>query len=214
MAEQTLVGSQLGYYCARAPEYDATFVPYMDPGLPAALARLRSGSVRGDVLELASGTGYWTRHLAEVATTLTCLDGSEEMIAQAQAHHLPGVEFRRQDLFDWTPDRQWDAVFFAHWLAHVPDELFDGFWAAVRQAVRPGGVVEFVDVTPQAKDLEQLDQAEPEVAVRRTLQDGRTFRIVKIFRAPQELDRRLSALGWTCDIREIHPGFLYATCRP
>ncbi|MFD7015297.1 class I SAM-dependent methyltransferase [Streptomyces sp. NPDC059928] len=213
-AEQPLIESQLGYYRARAAEYDSTFVPYMDPGLPAALERLRSGNVRGEVLELASGTGYWTRHLAELGDSVTCLDGAPEMIEEAKRHQLLNVSFQHQDLFNWSPDRQWDSVFFAHWLAHVPDEQFDAFWSAVRRAVRPDGVVEFVDVTGEARGLEQLDTQEPEVAVQRSLEDGRTFRIVKVFREPAHLERRLAELGWQCKVEEVHPGFLYATCRP
>lgn len=211
---ESLIESQLAYYRARATEYDDTFVPYMDAALPAVLDRLRAGNIRGDVLELASGTGYWTRHLAQLAERVTALDGSAEMIAEAGRHGLPNVSFRQQDLFDWTAERQWDAVFFAHWLAHVPEDRFDAFWAAVRQAVSPEGVVEFVDVTEHERRLEQQDGSEPEVAVRRTLQDGRSFRIVKLFRSPAELTERLTALGWTCRIDEVHPGFLYATCRP
>ncbi|MFB7178771.1 class I SAM-dependent methyltransferase [Streptomyces sp. NPDC056257] len=212
--QEALIDSQLGYYRARASEYDATFVPYMDPGLPSALARLRSGNIRGEVLELACGTGYWTPYLAEAGTSVTCLDGSPEMIAEASRHGLANVSFRQQDLFDWDPEQEFDSVFFAHWLAHVPDEKFDAFWASVRKAVRPGGVVEFVDVTARHRELEQQDDSEPEVAVRRSLADGRTFRIVKVFRDPAELTRRLTALGWSCEIDEIHPGFLYASCRP
>ncbi|MER5969541.1 methyltransferase domain-containing protein [Streptomyces sp. NPDC002055] len=211
---QSLTNSQLDYYRARATEYDTTFVPYMDPALPPVLDRLRAGNLTGDVLELASGTGYWTRHLSQLADRVTSLDGSAEMIAEASRHRLPNVSFRQQDLFAWTPDRSWDAVFFAHWLAHVPDDRFEAFWASVRRAVRPGGVVEFVDVTDHERRLEQRDDSEPDVAVRRTLEDGRSFRIVKVFRSPAELTERLTALGWSCRIDEVHPGFLYATCRP
>ncbi|MFG2985023.1 class I SAM-dependent methyltransferase [Streptomyces sp. NPDC048258] len=214
MTAHSLIDSQLGYYRARAAEYDSTFVPYQEAGLPAALERLRAGNIRGEVLELASGTGYWTRFLSEAADTVTCLDGSPEMIEEARRHGLANVSFQQQDLFDWTPERQWDSVFFAHWLAHVPDENFDAFWSSVRKAVRPGGVVEFVDVTGEARRLEQQDAQQPEIAVQRSLEDGRTFRIVKIFREPAELAERLGALGWTCEIDEVHPGFLYATCRP
>jgi 2-polyprenyl-3-methyl-5-hydroxy-6-metoxy-1,4-benzoquinol methylase len=211
---KSLIDSQLAYYRARAAEYDATFVPYMDAALPAVLDRLRAGNIKGDVLELASGTGYWSRHLSQLAERVTALDGSAEMIAEARRYGLPNVDFRQQDLFEWNPERQWDAVFFAHWLAHVPDDRFDAFWAALRQAVSPQGVVEFVDVTEHERRLEQQDDAEPEVAVRRTLQDGRSFRIVKVFRSPADLAERLAGLGWTCRIDEVHPGFLYATCRP
>jgi 2-polyprenyl-3-methyl-5-hydroxy-6-metoxy-1,4-benzoquinol methylase len=209
-----LVESQLDYYRARAPEYDKTFVPYMAPPLPAALRCLRAGNIRGEILEIASGTGYWTRFLVELGRSVTALDGSAEMIAVArQRGGLAEVAFQQADLFAWTPDRQWDTVFFAHWLAHVPDEHFDRFWAAVRAAVRPGGVVEFVDVTAFERRIETADQKAPEVAVERSLLDGRKFRIVKVFREPEELQARLTALGWTTEVREVHPGFLYGTCR-
>ncbi|MFI0774108.1 class I SAM-dependent methyltransferase [Streptomyces sp. NPDC021212] len=214
MTGNSLIDSQLDYYRARAAEYDATFVPYMDPALDSVLERLRAKNIRGEVLELASGTGYWTRHLSGLADRVTALDGSAEMIAEARRYALPNVDFRQQDLFDWTPERRWDAVFFAHWLAHVPDDKFDAFWAAVGRALRPDGVVEFVDVTDHERRLEQKDDQEPEVAVRRNLKDGRSFRIVKVFRSPAQLEERLTALGWTCRIDEVHPGFLYATCRP
>jgi 2-polyprenyl-3-methyl-5-hydroxy-6-metoxy-1,4-benzoquinol methylase len=149
-----LVESQLDYYRARATEYDETFVPYMEPALPAALERLRAGNIRGEILEIASGTGYWTRFLVKLGSSVTALDGSAEMIEVAKQRGLAEVAFEQANLFEWTPGRQWDSVFFAHWLAHVPDENFDGFWSAVRKAVRPGGVVEFVDVTSFERRIE------------------------------------------------------------
>jgi 2-polyprenyl-3-methyl-5-hydroxy-6-metoxy-1,4-benzoquinol methylase len=209
-----LVESQLDYYRARAAEYDQTFVPYMAPALPAALRCLRAGNIHGDILEIASGTGYWTQFLVELGSSVTSLDGSAEMIATAKQRGLPGVTFQQVNLFEWNPDRQWDSVFFGHWLAHVPDEHFDRFWARVREAVRPDGIVEFVDVTSFERRIETPDPAAPDVAVERSLLDGRRFRIVKIFREPGELQARLTALNWTSEVREIHPGFLYGTCRP
>jgi SAM-dependent methyltransferase len=96
---------------------------------------LRAGNLRGEVLELACGTGFWTRHLAGLADRITALDGSVEMLAEARRRGLSNVDFRQQDLFHWQPRRHWDAVFFAHWLAHAPEDRFDPFWAAVRRAV-------------------------------------------------------------------------------
>jgi demethylmenaquinone methyltransferase/2-methoxy-6-polyprenyl-1,4-benzoquinol methylase len=165
-------------------------------------------------LEIASGTGYWTRFLVELGSSVTALDGSAEMIEVAKQRGLAEVAFEQANLFEWTPGRQWDSVFFAHWLAHVPEENFDGFWSAVRKAVRPGGVVEFVDVTSFERRIETPDEQAPDIAVQRSLLDGRSFRIVKVFREPNEMQERLTALGWSCKVREVHPGFLYGTCRP
>lgn len=210
---ESVLDSQLRYYGGLASEFDETILPHFDPAMPAMLQRMRAGNIKGDTLELASGTGYWTRYLSELSDRVTCLDGSPEMIAALRQRGLPNIEIRQQDLFEWTPERQWDTVFFAHWLAHVPEDRFDSFWAKVARAIRPGGVVEFADVTDHRRQLEQLDDTEPAAIVRRTLLDGRSFRVVKVFRNPDELQGRLAGLGWESQIDEVYTGFLYATCR-
>lgn len=209
-----LLDSQLTYYRERAGEYEDTFAPYMEPALPAALERLRAGGIGGDVLELASGTGYWTRYLTELADTVTAVDGAPEMIEVAGRLNLPGVTFERADLFEWHPARRYDHVFFAHWLAHVPDERFEPFWRTLRDAVRPGGTVQFIDVTGVEKRIETFDDDAPDLAVHRTLADGRTFRIVKVFREVDDLVAQLRAVGWAADAVEFHPGFVHAVCTP
>lgn len=211
--EKYLFDSQLRYYGGLAAEFEETIHPHFDPAMPAMLKRMRVGNIKGDTLELASGTGYWTRYLADLAEHVTCLDGSPEMNAALRRLGLANIEIRQQNLFEWTPERQWDSVFFAHWLAHVPENRFEPFWAAVARALRPGGVVEFVDATSYRRRLEQLDEEAPGVVVRRTLLDGRSFSVVKVFRNPDELTARLAGLGWESEIDEVYPGFLYATCR-
>ncbi|WP_232666738.1 class I SAM-dependent methyltransferase [Pseudonocardia sp. TRM90224] len=211
---EDLLSSQLAYYSARAATFDAGFEPYMAPAMPALLAKIRAGNLHGDLLEIASGNGFWTRYLVDVCDSITCLDGSTQMIAGAKERGMPRVSFEQVDLFSWTPTRQWKAIFFAHWLAHVPEELFETFWTSVKQAVTPDGVVEFVDVTSYERRIEEFDEHDPDVAVWRTLEDGSRYKVVKVFRDPPELEQRLGALGWNCEASEVHPGFLYATCRP
>ncbi|MGL5836472.1 MAG: methyltransferase domain-containing protein [Waterburya sp.] len=45
---------------------------------------LRATIPAGDILELACGTGLWTQHLATLATRLTAVDASPEVIALNQ----------------------------------------------------------------------------------------------------------------------------------
>jgi SAM-dependent methyltransferase len=89
MAEDELVqllGEQIAYYRARAIEYDRT-APFTDHhGYPELSAALERFAPRGRVLELACGTGQWTKELAEYATELTAVDASEEMLALNRAH--------------------------------------------------------------------------------------------------------------------------------
>lgn len=209
-----LLQSQREYYRQRAKEYDRTYVPYMAPAAPALRARLARGGIRGEVLELASGTGFWTQILVGMAAQVTALDGSPEMIELARARDLPRATYERADLFTWQPDRQWDHVFFAHWLAHVPDERLAPFWDAVGRALRPHGTVQFIDVTPLERRIESGDvDARPDV-VTRSLSDGRSFRIIKAFREVAELEERLRSLNWRTEIEEVHPGFIYGVARP
>ena len=135
------------------------------------------------------------------------------MITAARQRGLPNVDFRQQNLFDWTPDRQWDTVFFAHWLAHVPDDLFDPFWAVVG---RPSGQAASwsSSTSPTSgggwSGLTTASQGSPSGGPCWT--DGASASS-KIFRNPDELAERLAGLGWESSIDEVYPGFLYATCR-
>jgi demethylmenaquinone methyltransferase/2-methoxy-6-polyprenyl-1,4-benzoquinol methylase len=189
---------QVAYYRARAPEYDATSygdVRRAGRRIAALVSDLRPS---GDVLEIACGTGLWTRHLARRAATVTALDAAPEMIALAR-RRVPGgsVTFVAADVLDWAPPRRFDTVFFAFWLSHVPESAFGQFWAVVRAALAGDGRVLFVDEHP--------DAAEPETCaggpvVERRLRDGTRHRLIKIVRGPGELTRQLAALGWDAAI--------------
>ncbi|MGQ0608511.1 MAG: class I SAM-dependent methyltransferase, partial [Chloroflexota bacterium] len=147
--ERDLLDDQVRYYRARAFEYDATTTPAGDPFAPhadATRAALRAFEPTGDVLELAAGTGQWTRILAEYATTLIALDASEEMLEANRAKVAdPAVRYLVADLFAWEPPQTYDVVLFGNFMSHVPVAAFDRFWALVARCLRPGGRVFFVD---------------------------------------------------------------------
>src|SRR3954468_23650121 len=75
-------------------------------------------------LELAYGTGEWTIRLAELATSVVGVDAAPEMrelaLAKLQDAGKSNVELWVDDLFSWQPDQDYDVVFFAFWLSHVP----------------------------------------------------------------------------------------------
>jgi demethylmenaquinone methyltransferase/2-methoxy-6-polyprenyl-1,4-benzoquinol methylase len=102
------------------------------------------------------------------------------------------------DLFTWVPPRTYDVVLMSFWLSHVPEARFDAFWASVRSALAPGGYAYVIDSardpTSTARDHPWPD-AGADVATRK-LNDGRTYRIVKIFHEPAALNARLATLGF------------------
>jgi demethylmenaquinone methyltransferase/2-methoxy-6-polyprenyl-1,4-benzoquinol methylase len=219
------LGEQLEYYRARAGEYDEWFQREgrYDRGLDhrqawfgevaRVEAALRNELPRGEVLELACGTGLWTRHLAQWHSRVVAIDASPEVIA-INRHRVQSdrVDYVVADVFAWQPNALFDAVFFGFWLSHVPLEEFERFWTIVRASLKDGGRVFFVDSlleqSSTARDHEELNRSG--LATRR-LNDGREFRIVKIFYEPADLERRLAALGWRGWVRSSGSFFVYGS---
>ena len=96
------------------------------------------------MLELACGPGTWTERLLRQATSVTALDAAPEMLTRAMARLRDDrVHFVRADLFNWTPDRCYDVVFFGFWLSHVPLDRFESFLWLIADSLEPTGRVFF-----------------------------------------------------------------------
>jgi SAM-dependent methyltransferase len=213
----TLVDEQIAYYRARADEYDRMLmrerrydVDGLDPASPdrdtrelaVVEARLNELGPFGDVLEMACGTGWWTKRLAKLARSVTAIDASPEMLRILRRRvRAAGVRVVRADVFDWTPDRAYDLVFFGFWLSHVPPDRFEEFWRVVRASLSPRGRVFFVDEM-KWDGVEGYEEAlgDDRGTTMRPLEDGRRFRMVKVYHRPPELQLRLSALGWSAKV--------------
>jgi SAM-dependent methyltransferase len=218
------LAEQREYYRARAAEYDAWWLRqgrydrgakpnavWFDEGaaVARALAEFKPG---GDVLELACGTGIWTEKLLPTARSVTAVDASPEMLA-LNAHRVgkSRVQHVQADLFHWRPDRTYDVVFFGFWLSHVPPELFDAFWQRVAAALNENGRVFFVDSRrePSSTAHDHRLPGPGEVTHLRRLDDGREFRIFKIFYDRADLTARLAGLGWQFQVHETPTYFLH-----
>jgi len=207
---QALVAEQVAHYRARAPDYDND-IAGLHPDWSQAIDKL---PIAGDVLELACGSGHWTRLLAARARSVTAIDAAPEMLALARQRvgNLP-VAFIQADVFAWQPPRRYDTVFFAFWLTHVPPPRFAAFWSMVGVALAPDGRVCFLDDSSRERAGERFvpDQATP--AVWRRLRDGSEHRVVKAYYSPAELAARLAELGWSAEICETSTPLLVGTAR-
>lgn len=218
------VQEQLDYYRARAGEYDQWWLRQgrYDRGselnarwaaeaaeLSAALADFRP---EGRVLEIACGTGIWTEQLLLFTSTLTALDGAPEVLAINAARvgsdkvcHVPA------DVFKWRPEEKFDVVFFSFWLSHVPPERFEEFWKLVGDCLAPGGRVFFIDSRrdPHSTAVNHVLPGEDSVVSQRKLDDGREYRVYKVFYEPGELTTRLAELGWEFEVKQTGNYFLH-----
>ena len=211
-----LLREQKRYYAERAPEYDDWWYRRGRYELePAALARwqadvgeaeaaLDAFVPRGRVLELAAGTGIWTRRLVRLADRVIAVDANAETLAL----NTPEAELVQADVFGWEAPDEFDVVFFSFWLSHVPEERFDEFWRMVWAALVPGGRVFLVDNNAGGESTHGRRSGEETET--RTLADGREFEIVKLRRTPEELHVRVAPLGFELDLHVSANGhFLY-----
>ncbi len=216
-----LVAEQKRYYAERAPEYDDWWYRRGRYELePDALARWRDDAAEaeaavealaplGAVLELAAGTGIWTRKLIRLADRVVAVDANAETLAL----NTSDAELVEADVFELCLGERFELVFFSFWLSHVPEDRFDEFWKLVRTALVPDGRVFLVDSGAGDSAHTGTDQEGWEET--RSLADGRTFRIVKRRWWPEELVDRVRSSGFELDLHETANGhFLYGAGAP
>ena len=234
LPDSQIIADQIAYYRARAAEYDEWWfrAGRYDRGaqwnaewfadvaiVEASLIAFLDAQRPQRVLEIACGTGLFTRHLASRAAHVTAVDASPEVIACNRARVTQkNVAYVVADIFEWTPPARYDLAFMSFWLSHVPLERFDAFWSLVRRALAPGGSAYVIDSVLDTMSTAR-DHAAPDAQsgiVTRKLNDGRQYRIVKIFHDPAALTRRLADIGFDATIERTPRYFIHGkvTCHP
>lgn len=189
------------YYARRAGEYEQI---YLKPERRAELARLRSIVARElaghTVLEVACGTGYWTKALCRSAVRVVATDAVREVLeiarrkplraervlfVQADAWHLPVVPGR------------FDGVFAGFWWSHLERTRVGEFLATLRDGVGRGVrclVVDNLFVEGSSTPIERRDEAGNTYQLRR-LADGSVHEVLKNFPSHIELGEAAAAVG-------------------
>ncbi len=117
-----LIESQRRFYDLRAPDYGNETVPdrRVSGAMTSDVARdlVDEFAPTGDVLELACGPGGFTRELVRHARTVTAVDGSPRMLERNRREADDSrVTYVHANIFEWRPDRRYDAVFFGFWIS-------------------------------------------------------------------------------------------------
>lgn len=219
---------QLDYYRARAGEYDQWWLrrgrydrgPELNAQWAAEAAELSVALAdfrpEGRVLEIACGTGIWTEQLLPFASKLVALDGAPEVLAiHAERVASDKVCYVPADVFRWRPEEKFDVVFFSFWLSHVPPERFEEFWKLVGDCLAPGGRVFFIDSRrdPNSTAVNHELPGGDSVVSRRKLDDGREYRVYKVFYEADVLRERLAELGWEFEIARTANYFIHGAGR-
>jgi cyclopropane fatty-acyl-phospholipid synthase-like methyltransferase len=112
-------------------------------------------ALRGRVLSLGCGHGAIDRYLAEINADVTVegVDLDEERVRQAAAtqDHAPRVRVSAADVTTLDPGDGYDAALAVDVLHHVPAETHGAIAAALRRALKPGGLCLVKDMAPEPR---------------------------------------------------------------
>lgn len=191
----------LAYYAARANEYEKVYAKperqadlrYLRQLVPVYLANRR-------VLEVACGTGYWTRLIAPRAERLTGVDLSPDVLAVArnlQPTSAP-VEFVIGDAFalDAVPGA-YDAAFVGFWWSHVRRQDLQRFLTGLHRRLEPGSLVLVLDnryVEGSNWPVARTDEV-GNTYQRRRLESGEAYEVRKNFPSRSEVEQAIGAAG-------------------
>ncbi len=193
------------YYAARAVEYDEVYRKPERQGELRELEQWLPGRLAGrTVLELACGTGYWTRFIAPVARSVVALDAVDETLRIAKAR-VPAetVRLMRGDAYHLPfAANSFDAAFAGFWWSHVPLARLAGFLEGLHAVLRPGAKIVFIDnrfVAGSSTAIAARD-AGGDSWQDRPLKDGTTHRVLKNFPSREAL---LAAVAPHCGRSEV-----------
>jgi SAM-dependent methyltransferase len=200
--------SLVEYYRASAPLFDGV---YLKPERQADLRRMETwvGALFAGrrVLEVACGTGYWTRFIAASAARVTGVDAAPEMLALAGTRvSLPNVRFVAGDAYALAPDLgAFDAAFSGFFLSHVPRSKLRPFAAQLNSRLEPGARVLFIDnrfVDGSSSPIDGTD-VDGNTYQERRLADGTAHRVLKNFLQEHELRSCVDGIAFNVEYREF-----------
>lgn len=180
------------YYRQRAREYDRF---YQTPEFQNDLRELETwltGHVRRrTVLEVAAGTGHWTKIASRTAKAVTATDYNPETLAVAKRRRLGAhVTLLAADAYDLPVFEKPFEVGMAHlWWSHVPRERRQEFLAGLVKCLRPKATILMLDQRfgrSFSIPASRRDARENRYEFRK-LANGKTFEVMKNYPSAQGL---------------------------
>jgi len=179
------------YYRERAGEYELLYsLPQFTRDLNWLRLWVRKHSRGSTILEVAAGTGYWTRVAAAAAKRVTATDCNRATLEIAARRQLGSqVTILVADAFALPELGEFDMGMAHLWWSHIPRERRRKFLEQFLARLKPGSTVLMIDQM-QVKGLSlpasRHDRYGNRYEVRR-LRGGRAYEIIKNYPSMDEL---------------------------
>lgn len=197
------------YYQNRAKEYDLV---YQKPERQADLKKLHSFLKKAfenkKVFEIACGTGYWTKTIAQTCTSILATDINEEVLEIAKARDYPSrpVSFQELDLWQLTEATTlYDMVFGGFIWSHILKKDLPKFLTILQNQLTAKGELIFIDnkyVAGSNTPISRTDEEGNTYQVRQ-LQSGEKYEILKNFPSREKVDSFIKDIEFEIDWIEL-----------
>ncbi|GAI72093.1 unnamed protein product [marine sediment metagenome] len=185
------------YYADRANEYDLTYQrPERQDDLKTICILLKNLLDGHHVLEVACGTGYWTKIIASVAKSITGTDINNEVlqIAKNKLINSKKVTFIQDDSYSLKKIQgNFTAGFAFSWWSHILISKLKDFLNIFHSRLQPGALIIFIDNSHTegiSIPISRIDNDGNTYQIRK-LQDGREYEILKNFPTRETFDEIL-----------------------
>jgi ubiquinone/menaquinone biosynthesis C-methylase UbiE len=137
------------YYSKRAKEYDSIY----ERNIPARLKEqdfigneIQSLFLNKTVLEIACGTGFWTKYLIGISPHVVACDISPQMLEIAQ-HKITdsSFQFLIGDAYNPPKSMSYTGAMAHFWFSHVPKNRIASFLSSLHAVVEKNSPIMFVD---------------------------------------------------------------------
>jgi ubiquinone/menaquinone biosynthesis C-methylase UbiE len=198
------------YYSKRAQEYDSI---YKRP----IKVRLKEQQIIADfiqkkfkdkfVLELACGTGFWTKYLVKSASKILASDYSLEMLQIASGLiNKKNIIFIQADAYNPPlSEPKFEGLMVNFWFSHIPKIKIKDFLEEVHKRVRKDGFVMFCDGVYREELGGKLiiKKGEKDTYKLRKLQNGEEYEILKNYYSKEELLQIFSKYSRKLEIKYL-----------
>jgi demethylmenaquinone methyltransferase/2-methoxy-6-polyprenyl-1,4-benzoquinol methylase len=181
------------YYADRAYEYNKTYLrPERQKEIKKLHELLKRLFTDHLVLEIACGTGYWTKTIASVSKFITAVDINDEVlqIAKNRGIHSDKVIFVQDDVYLLKKIQgNFSGGFAGFWWSHILKSKLKQFIALFHSKLQSNALIVFIDnrrVKRSSTPISRIDIRGNTYQVRK-LEDRREYEILKNFPTKKEI---------------------------
>ena len=183
------------YYSKRAKEYEEVYHRPDKRRLKElqTLAKYITKTFKNRfVLEIACGTGFWTKHLIKSAKKILATDYNLSMleIASLKLSKNPNIIFQQSDAYNPpTVSPKFNGAMANFWFSHIPKSKIVKFLDTLHSRLESKSVVVFVDdvfIKGLGGEL-IIKKNQKDTFKKRVLNSGEQFDILKNYYSKEEL---------------------------